>query len=145
MVDVTFKARTEHFIPLSLLKQIASNQPDSEPPSDVAYIGKDGVSAIKEMALVSRGRLSVQRVEEATWAVIEKLAKGGGWDESGKAGKVGKPKPPKPAAKQAKDGEEDVETSPGVNLKGSTAKKRKATAEDNEESKPLRRSTRARK
>lgn len=41
------------------------------------------------MALVSRGRLSVQRVEANTWAVIEMLAEKGGWEDnesgSGKA------------------------------------------------------------
>lgn len=38
-----------------------------------------------EMALVTRGRLSVQRVEEQTWAVIQQLAEKGGWvsDASG--------------------------------------------------------------
>lgn len=32
------------------------------------------------MALVSRGRLSVQRVNEEAWGVIELMADKGGWD-----------------------------------------------------------------
>ena len=33
------------------------------------------------MSLVSRGRLSVQPVEEDAWSIIELLAQHGGWDE----------------------------------------------------------------
>jgi hypothetical protein len=33
------------------------------------------------MALVTRGRLSVQRVTEASWGVISMLAEKGGWNE----------------------------------------------------------------
>ncbi|KAI0355407.1 DUF55-domain-containing protein, partial [Trametes cingulata] len=76
MVDLTFVRRAPHFVPLSLLRNIAAS---SEVPEEVSYIGEEGVSAIKGMALVTRGRLSVQRVEEGTWTVIEKLAERGGW------------------------------------------------------------------
>ncbi|GBE80113.1 PUA-like domain-containing protein [Sparassis latifolia] len=79
MVDVTFINRTAHFVPLALLRRIAAA--GSEPPTDVSYIGESGTSAIKQMALVTRGRLSVQRVEEDTWGVIEELAAKGGWTE----------------------------------------------------------------
>ncbi|KAI0326719.1 DUF55-domain-containing protein [Cubamyces sp. BRFM 1775] len=78
MVDATFVRRATHFIPLSLLRTIAAA---AEPPEVVSYIGDDGVKAIKGMALVSRGRLSVQRVEEDAWKIIEKLAEHGGWEE----------------------------------------------------------------
>ncbi|KAI8982773.1 PUA-like domain-containing protein, partial [Trametes punicea] len=77
MVDVTFVRRAPHFVPLSLLRNIAGA---SHPPAEVSYIGNDGVKAIKGMALVTRGRLSVQRVEEETWRVIEELAERGGWE-----------------------------------------------------------------
>ncbi|RPD81319.1 DUF55-domain-containing protein [Lentinus tigrinus ALCF2SS1-7] len=83
MVDVTFVSRAKHFVPLSLLRTIASS---TDVPEDVSYIGEDGAQAIKGMALVTRGRLSVQRVEGETWRVIEQLAERGGWDEGG-AGK----------------------------------------------------------
>ncbi|KZT06518.1 DUF55-domain-containing protein [Laetiporus sulphureus 93-53] len=82
MVDVTFVSRAAHFVPLSLLRNIAAAPPDA-PPSGVEYIGSDGVKAIKEMVLVTRGRLSVQRVEEKTWGVLEDLAEKGGWEEAG--------------------------------------------------------------
>lgn len=106
MVDVTFVRRASHFVPLSLLRSIAAA---SEPPEEVAYIGDDGLKAIQGtygshhrtiirraavlrigMALVTRGRLSVQRVDEVTWKVVEKLAERGGWVEA--AAKAGKGK-----------------------------------------------------
>jgi hypothetical protein len=34
-----------------------------------------------DMALVHRGRLSVQRVQTEAWNVIEKMAEKGGWNE----------------------------------------------------------------
>lgn len=46
MVDLTFNVRAKHFVPLSLLKRIAAS-PSSGPPSDVGYIGEDGMKAIK--------------------------------------------------------------------------------------------------
>ncbi|TFK62720.1 DUF55-domain-containing protein [Pluteus cervinus] len=81
MVDLLFKSRTRHFVPLSLIKRIASGQGD-QPPEEVKYIGEDGVRALKAMDLVTRGRLSVQRVEEDAWEAITKLAENGGWDAS---------------------------------------------------------------
>ncbi|KAI0686781.1 PUA-like domain-containing protein [Cytidiella melzeri] len=80
MVEVTFHSRAANFVPLSLLRRIAAS-PGPDAPSDVEYIGNDGLKAIKDMALVSRGRLSVQRVEGEAWVTIELLAEKGGWDE----------------------------------------------------------------
>ncbi|PCH40773.1 DUF55-domain-containing protein [Wolfiporia cocos MD-104 SS10] len=163
MVDVTFVARAPHFVPLALLRQIAAAPADA-PPSGVRYIGADGVNAIKQMALVTRGRLSVQRVEEKTWSVIEMLAERGGWEDSGAATKPAKAEVDKkqkaPAAnkgrrKPAKKGKEDAgdvadedvseeekETAAGKSSK--PARKRKADAVD-PDSATLRRSTRTRK
>ena len=45
MVDVTFKERAAHFVPLALLRRIAAET--SDPPEDVAYIGAESVAAIK--------------------------------------------------------------------------------------------------
>ncbi|KAI5114659.1 hypothetical protein M0805_007770, partial [Coniferiporia weirii] len=83
MVDVTFKARCAHFVPLALFKRLAALEASAESdlPPDVAYIGEAGVRAIKGMALVNRGRLSVQPVEEDAWAAVQLLAERGGWDE----------------------------------------------------------------
>ena len=52
MVDVTFKSRAAHHVPLSLFKRVASLSSD-EPPDDVAYIGKDGVQAIKSQCVIA--------------------------------------------------------------------------------------------
>jgi hypothetical protein len=93
MVDLTFTSRATHFVPLTLLRYIAS----SPPPPELDYLGNEDVKAIKgycnpplllagiltystAMALVSRGRLSVQRVEENAWDAVVLLAERGGWD-----------------------------------------------------------------
>ncbi|EGO02255.1 hypothetical protein SERLA73DRAFT_14257, partial [Serpula lacrymans var. lacrymans S7.3] len=79
MVEVTFVARAKHLVPLALLKHIAALA-SGEAPSEVDYIGADGVKAVKNMALVNRGRLSVQSVDEKTFEVVQTLAEKGGWD-----------------------------------------------------------------
>lgn len=78
MVDLKFTARAEHFIPLALLRYIADTAAD-ELPAGIKYIGEDGVKAIQNMGLVTRGRLSVQRVEAKAWDTIHLLANNGGW------------------------------------------------------------------
>ncbi|KIJ69925.1 hypothetical protein HYDPIDRAFT_104586 [Hydnomerulius pinastri MD-312] len=80
MIDATFVSRARHFVPLSLLRYIA-DLPSSEPPEEVGYVGASGVKAIKAMPLVTRGRLSVQRVPEECWAIIEMMAARGGWED----------------------------------------------------------------
>ncbi|KAJ3568825.1 hypothetical protein NP233_g5456 [Leucocoprinus birnbaumii] len=80
MVDLSFTARAEHFIPLTLLRYIADTTVADDLPAEIKYIGEDGVKAIKSMDLVTRGRLSVQRVEANAWDTIQLLAKNGGWD-----------------------------------------------------------------
>ena len=89
MVELTFRSRVEHFVSLSLIKRIASSTSD-EPEESYASIGKEGVKAIKgkpiaqcvprllmllEMALVNRGRLSVQPVEAEAWTAVQLLSK----------------------------------------------------------------------
>ncbi|KAF9498699.1 DUF55-domain-containing protein [Pleurotus eryngii] len=78
MVDLTFVERAKNFIPLALLRYIADIS--STPPPELEYVGEDGINAIKGMDLVTRGRLSVQRVSEEAWNTIQLLAKRGGWD-----------------------------------------------------------------
>ncbi|THV02618.1 DUF55-domain-containing protein [Dendrothele bispora CBS 962.96] len=79
MVDLTFSSRAKNFVPLALLRHIADN---NSLPKEVSYIGDEGAQAIKTMDLVTRGRLSVQRVSEEAWNVINLLAEKGGWDEA---------------------------------------------------------------
>ncbi|KAH9833791.1 DUF55-domain-containing protein [Rhodofomes roseus] len=174
MVDVTFISRATHFVPLALLRNISLASED-DVPEEVAYIGEDGVKAIKQMALVTRGRLSVQRVEEKTWDVILQLAEKGGWDAktvaSSKAKAKAKPaaaakkaRKPRVSARKSKkardedeDEDEDAEDAPSEEdeedqtATKNDAKRRgqKRKAEDDHEetagSSNPRRSTRARK
>ncbi|KLO08445.1 DUF55-domain-containing protein [Schizopora paradoxa] len=101
MVDVTFKSRAKNFVSLALMKRIAAF-PTSEPSEDLAYIGNDGVEAIKNMALIKRGRLSVQPVEEDAWTAIHLLADNGGWEENEKKSKKGKAEAPKTTSRKRK-------------------------------------------
>ncbi|KAJ6627822.1 PUA-like domain-containing protein [Mycena sp. CBHHK59/15] len=79
MVDLTFASRAMHFVPLTLLRYIADSA-STTPPAGLEYLGDSGVAAIKSMDLVTRGRLSVQRVSEAAWTAVQRLADTGGWD-----------------------------------------------------------------
>ncbi|KAI9466952.1 DUF55-domain-containing protein [Lactarius psammicola] len=83
MVDVKYVSRAAHFVPYPFLRKIAASDVTT-PPAGLEYIGEKGVSAIKEMALVHRGRLSVQRVQPEAWEVIELMAEKGGWTEETK-------------------------------------------------------------
>ena len=56
------------------------------------YLGPARNATLLAMALVNRGRLSVQRVEADTWEVINKLATKGGWEEAGDSAGKSKPK-----------------------------------------------------
>ncbi|KAG2155071.1 DUF55-domain-containing protein [Suillus bovinus] len=80
MIDATFLSRAGHFVPLSLLRHIAESA-QSDPPDEIAYIGTDGMKAVKAMPLVTRGRLSVQRVSKECWEIIQMMSEKGGWEE----------------------------------------------------------------
>lgn len=124
------------------------------------------------MALVNRGRLSVQRVEEGTWKVIEQLAKKGGWDEAtsttpkGTARRKTEPKDGDAKTKsrtrvkdeddkrgtkvdRGKQGDDDGTNTADNREKGSMGKgrKRKVSESDGIQAEPIavRRSTRSRK
>lgn len=118
------------------------------------------------MALVTRGRLSVQRVEHQTWEVIRQLADKGGWDCDAVSSKKSKPEAaatPKGGRKTRgvsskgkrsdsnKDsgnysGQHDEEEVPVAKVRG-RGRKRKAEEVQDEtaERTGLRRSTRAKK
>ncbi|KAF8559157.1 DUF55-domain-containing protein, partial [Imleria badia] len=78
MVDAKFMSRARHFVPLSLLRHLA-DLPSAIPPEEVSYVGEDGIIAIKAMPLITRGRLSVQRVSAKCWDVIHTMVDQGGW------------------------------------------------------------------
>ncbi|KAI9507010.1 DUF625-domain-containing protein [Russula earlei] len=79
MVDVKFISRAAHFVPYALLREIAAGRVTQS--AGIEYIGEEGIGAIKDMDLVHRGRLSVQRVRPEAWDVIGQLAEKGGWSE----------------------------------------------------------------
>ncbi|KAH9939251.1 PUA-like domain-containing protein [Epithele typhae] len=151
MVEVTFKARASHFVPLSFFKSVAAS---ADVPENVAYIEQKGSDAIKAMALINRGRLSVQRVEEDTYNVIEQLANQGGWENvdgstsqakaKGKEGRTkAKPKSENQAAEyddERVDGSGEDEPAPRK-----PARSKRKVHEVDGDSAALRRSTRVRK
>ena len=114
------------------------------------------------MALVTRGRLSVQRVEEEAWHVINQMAEKGGWEDTGvnkpktktkpksetKSGRPKKARSRKEAAKREEDVDEDVEepVEEEAEPEKPSGRKRKAReVEPAEEDPKPRRSTRARR
>ncbi|KAF9782976.1 DUF55-domain-containing protein [Thelephora terrestris] len=133
MVEVEFKSRASHFVPLSVLKGIpAGNVPE--------YLTTEDVEAIKGMALINRGRLSVQRVEEEAWDAVRKMAERGGWSEE--LTKKAKGRKKQAAAEGVEDGAEPSSKEP-VKPKNNP-RKRKTRSAGEEDSVPVRRSTRAR-
>ncbi|RXK41056.1 hypothetical protein M231_01687 [Tremella mesenterica] len=87
MVDVKFRSRLLHPPTLALIKHLASS---TSLPSEVEYIGSEGLEAIKEMQLVNRGRLSVQPVTDKAYEVVRLLGERGGWEDLGQGSKGSK-------------------------------------------------------
>ncbi|RDB19911.1 Thymocyte nuclear protein 1 [Hypsizygus marmoreus] len=167
MVDLTFSSRATHFIPLALLRFLSEC---SDLPPEIEYIGDAGFKAIKSMDLVTRGRLSVQRVDEKAWDAITMLAEKGGWEDidlkpkKGKSGgrskqTVGKPKsanakrdaqPKKKIKDEDSDGdheedEQEEDSEPEVAAKPTRGgRKRKAKADLDEDYRVSRRAARPR-
>ncbi|TFK46913.1 DUF55-domain-containing protein [Heliocybe sulcata] len=158
MVDLSLKTRAKHFVSLALLRHIASLS-STAAPAEIDYLGERGVKAIKNMALVTRGRLSVQKVERDTWDAVVLLAERGGWEDmdfKGKEKAVAKEKTsrPKGGAKakktkeeSAEDEEEEAVEAEPEKPAAKPQKKRKADEGEDlyDEARPLRRSTRAKK
>jgi len=152
MVDVEFRSRAKHFVPLSVLKGIAAGDMPE-------YLTTGDVDAIKGhpshllpltsvwlivdtglgMALLNRGRLSVQRVECVAWDAIQTMADQGGWVEE----QVKKVRKQKKQAPEDKADSADPSKEP-AKAKGNPRKRKAQQAEGDEDSKPVRRSTRMR-
>jgi len=163
MVDLTFGSRAQHFVPLALLRFIA-DAPATSPPAGLEYLGDAGVAAIKGMDLVTRGRLSVQRVSEAEWTAVQQLTSTGGWDDldlspkkkaAVKKAPAAASRPARAAKTKAKakkrkakgsdsedEEDEDYESDEEV-ISKTTSSRRKRKAEDYEELPPTRRANRA--
>ncbi|KAF8605463.1 DUF55-domain-containing protein [Ceratobasidium sp. AG-I] len=107
MVELTFRARLENFVPLSVLRLIASSasienvvQLGSESEGDspsLGYLTPKDLAELKAMPLMNRGRLSVQPVNAGAWAAIIKLGARGGWKNGPASKSLGSSKPPKKA------------------------------------------------
>ncbi|KAK0545833.1 hypothetical protein OC846_005509 [Tilletia horrida] len=81
MVNCTFKSRLSHFVPLALLQHISSASLTSDQKKDVAFLSPDHIKAIGSMALLNRGRLSVQPVTPLAYEAIALLGDKGGFTE----------------------------------------------------------------
>lgn len=92
------------------------------------------------MALLNRGRLSVQRVEQGAWNAIQKMADQGGWAETQPKKARGRKKQA-PEVTEDQDGAESSSKDPDQ-AKGNSRKRKARQAERGEDSKPVRRSTR---
>lgn len=105
------------------------------------------------MALVNRGRLSVQRVNDEAWSIVEMMADKGGWDDMN----FGKGKVKTSSAKALKTirgkkvealtdagTEEPAAEAAGMGSSVKAGRKRKASDQEDVEDSPPRRSTRAR-
>ncbi|TNY17398.1 EVE domain-containing protein [Rhodotorula diobovata] len=93
MVDVEFVAKLEHLVPLSLLQALAtlassspspssaSSSPDPALPTSLSYLTPIHLRAIASSALIRRGRLSVQPVEDDFFEAVKLLGEQGGWED----------------------------------------------------------------
>ena len=62
-VDVAFRERAAHLVPLALYKALAER---SQLPAEVSYLNQEHLEAIKAMPLINKGRLSVQPVSSVS-------------------------------------------------------------------------------
>ena len=101
-----------------------------------------GIHVHAGMALVTRGRLSVQRVEQAAWDAIQTMADKGGWDE----GKTKNTRRRKKQSPEDEDGGEETPSGEVAKAKGNPRKRKAQEAERDDDSVPVpvRRSTRTR-
>ncbi|EJD36946.1 DUF55-domain-containing protein [Auricularia subglabra TFB-10046 SS5] len=99
MVDVRFVRRLEHFVPLAVLKGVGNGS------GAVEYLREDHVGAIKGMALINKGRLSVQPVSGLAYEAIVMMGDKGGYETAATGTRSKK-------RKVEEDGEEE-EAEPG--------------------------------
>ena len=103
MVDIRFIRRLPHMVPLGFLQHIAALPPaglsaettlGTEPdPVVPSFVTPSAAANIAAMQLLSRGRLSVQAVEQDAYDIIVRLGDDGhGWDPSQKKKPTAAPK-----------------------------------------------------
>jgi protein phosphatase-4 regulatory subunit 3 len=143
MVNVKFVRCLEHPVTLAFVKSLLGL---SSPPAGIEYIGAKGLKGIQGMALVNRGRLSVQPVEEDAYDAIVALGEKGGWDEDAVGKKPAKAKAAKAPTSASKRKAEDSDGDDGAaSTKKTTAKaepKPKAEAKSKARPKPITEGTR---
>lgn len=159
MVDLQFDCRLHHFVPLSLLKGLltlnydelqaaATTSPETNAVSEgITYLSEEELQYIKEMPLLSQGRLSVQPVSPVAFEAIQKLGERGGWDTlSLAAAKKNEVKPQRMAKPSAKRKAGKKDRAENEDLSDSDVdhppKKSKSGGSRSEGAPPSRRSTR---
>jgi len=155
LVDVRFVERIPHFVSLKLLQTLGAM--DEVPEALNSYLTADHLAAIKGMALLNRGRLSVQPVSAEAYAAIELLGRNGGFDDIVPAKKARAPKAKtasgtgkkRKAASPDEGDEEEEDQAPAPKKGKGRARKAKAESEADdssaEEAPPRRTTARTRK
>ncbi|KAH9817875.1 PUA-like domain-containing protein [Melampsora americana] len=77
MVDLEFVSHLPHFVPLKVLQSLTLR---SNPIPLPHYLTSEDLDAIREMALLNRGRLSVQPVSLKAFTAIKLLGEHGDWE-----------------------------------------------------------------
>ncbi|BGP57401.1 hypothetical protein JCM8202v2_005042 [Rhodotorula sphaerocarpa] len=81
MVDVEFVHKFPHPVPLALLQILSTHTLSGTlPPSLRPLLTDTHLSLIARSALLKRGRLSVQPVEDGFWEACVRLGENGGWE-----------------------------------------------------------------
>ncbi|SPO23648.1 uncharacterized protein UTRI_03821_B [Ustilago trichophora] len=82
LVDVEFVRKLERLVPLGLLQKLGGkgDKLTKEERGEVGYLSEDELKAIADMALLNRGRLSVQPVTKVAYEAVVKLSDKGGWE-----------------------------------------------------------------
>ncbi|KAG8981935.1 hypothetical protein FRC05_000077 [Tulasnella sp. 425] len=162
MVDLKFKSRVAHFVSLSLLKHLKSlsyediqavdhENAGSPAPFQVQYLSEDQLSAIKEMPLLTQGRLSVQPVSELAFQALVELGEKGGWEEVGmqkkaapktEKAKGGKKATKRKAADADTEGDDEEEGADEPEAPPPRAKKARQKEKAPDDAKPTRKSMR---
>lgn len=159
MVDLKFKSRVAHFVSLSFLKHLKSLSYDdiqavdagSPAPLQIQYLSEDQLSAIKEMPLLTQGRLSVQPVSELAFQAVVELGEKGGWEEVGMQKKAapktekaqgGKKATKRKAADADTEGDDEEEGADEPEAPPPRAKKARQKEKAPDDAKPTRRSLR---
>ncbi|GAA93662.1 hypothetical protein E5Q_00307 [Mixia osmundae IAM 14324] len=132
MVDVVFVSKFDNFVSLKALQALAAM--DDVPDALKDIITTEQLSAIKAMDLLSRGRLSVQRVDQTAYDAILALSKTAAVTELAP--------PPRTRVKTSKQDREETEEAPA---KASALSKSKRKAQPAQEAEPARAAKAAKK